>query len=208
MHLWRENLDDTKHANWITTRQRLSSWTQTEPFTLTLSPLLFVLTLPTFPSRPVMATLVSWLQITWLDKHISAVCRSAHVEFRRISSIRQYLTVEATKTLDCAFVLSKLGYCNSLLFGYPLYLLCRVPKVQNSAAKLVFKARKRDYVQPLLQALHWLPVQARIDCKLSTICHDFFSDLSPAYFSDRLNLCCDQIVYRDKIFLSWPDKYL
>ena len=56
------------------------------------------------------------------DKHISAVCRSAHVEFRRISSIRQDLTVEAT-TLNCY---------NSLLSGCRLYLLGRLQKVQNS----------------------------------------------------------------------------
>ena len=42
--------------------------------------------------------------------------------------------------------------------------------------KLVFKAPRRDYVQPLLQALHWLPVQARIDNRLSTICHNLFSN--------------------------------
>ena len=44
-----------------------------------------------------------------------------------------------------------------------------VKKVQNSAAKLFFKACKFDNVQPLLQALHWLPVQARIDYKLSAV---------------------------------------
>ena len=91
--------------------------------------------------------------IMCLDKHTSKVCRSAYVKIRRISSIRQYLTVEATKTLVCAFVLSKLDYCNSLLFGYPLYILRRLQKVQNSAAKLVFKSRRRDHVQPLLRAL-------------------------------------------------------
>ena len=52
----------------------------------------------------------------------------------------------------------------------------RLQKVLNSAAKLLLKARKLDHVQPLLQAIHWLPVQARIDYKLSTICHNFFSD--------------------------------
>ena len=39
-------------------------------------------------------------------------------------------------------------------------------------------------VRPLLQALHWLPVRARIDYKLSTFCQYFFSGSSPAYFSD------------------------
>ena len=63
------------------------------------------------------------------DKHISIVCCSAHVKIRRISSIRQYLTVEATKTLVCAFVLSKLDYCNALLSGCSLYILRKLQKV-------------------------------------------------------------------------------
>ena len=123
-----------------------------------------------------------------LDKHISNVCRSAYVEIRRISSTRQYLTVEATQTLVCAFVLSKLDCFNSLLSGYPLYILRRLQKVQNSVSKLIFKSRRRDQVQPLLQALHWLLVQARVDHKLSTICHFFSSDSSPAYLSDLLTV--------------------
>ena len=41
--------------------------------------------------------------------------------------------------------------------------------VKNSAEKLFFKACKCDYVQPLLQTLHWLPVHARTDYKLLTV---------------------------------------
>ena len=86
-----------------------------------------------------------------------------------------YLTVEERKekknlthTLVCVFVLSKLFYRNSPVSGHPLYLLSRLQKVQNTAAKLVFKLRKRrDRVKPLLQDLHWLAVQARIDYKMS-----------------------------------------
>ena len=94
--------------------------------------------------------------------HISNVCRSAYVEIRRIGSIHQCLTVEATKTLVCAFVLSKLDYCNSLLFGCPLYILRRLQKDQNSTVKLVFKSRRRDHVLPLLQFFHWILVQVRV----------------------------------------------
>ena len=109
------------------------------------------------------------------------------MEITRIGSIRQNLTVEATKTLLCAFVLSNLDY--SLLSGCPLYLLSRLEKVQKpTVKKIVFKARKRDHVPPLLQTLHCLPVQARIDYKLSAICHNLFSDSSPAYFSDLLTV--------------------
>ena len=49
-------------------------------------------------------------------------------------------------------------------------------QVVGFAAKLFFKASKCDHVQPFLQFLHCLPVQARTEWKLSTICH--FSDLS------------------------------
>ena len=38
--------------------------------------------------------------------------------------------------------------------------------------------------QPLLHALHWLPAQARIDYKLSTVCHNLFLDSFFAYRSD------------------------
>ena len=66
-----------------------------------------------------------------LDKHISNVCRSAYVEIRRISSICKYLTVEVTKTLVCAFVLSRLDHRNSLLSGCPLYILRSLQKVRT-----------------------------------------------------------------------------
>ena len=57
-----------------------------------------------------------------------------------------------------------------------------------SCNRLVLKARKRDHVTPLLRALHWLPIQDRVDYKLSTFCHSFFSCVASVYLSDLLNL--------------------
>ena len=89
-----------------------------------------------------------------MEKHVINVCRSVYTEIRRISNIHHYLTGDATETLLCAFVLSKLDYCNSLLSGSPKHLLDKLQKVQNSAARLVFKARKHEHIKPLLQKLH------------------------------------------------------
>ena len=123
-----------------------------------------------------------------LELQIKHICRSAYCELRRISSIRHFLSVDATKMLLSAFVLSKLDYCNSLLSGCPQYLLHKLQKIQNSAARLALKAKRSDHVQPLLISLHWLPVQARIDYKLATLCHAFFCNTAPSYLSDLLSV--------------------
>ena len=65
-------------------------------------------------------------------------------------------------------------------------MLERLQKVQNSAARLIFRCRKQNHISPLLMSLHWLPIDARIEYKLSVICHSLFLGLSPIYFSDLL----------------------
>jgi hypothetical protein len=123
-----------------------------------------------------------------LDAHVSNICKSAYLEIRRISSIRHLLTLESTKTLVCSFVLSKLDYCNSLLAGAPIYLIDKLQRVQNSAAKLVLKAKKHDHVQPLLKKLHWLPISHRISYKISSICFKSFADSLPPYLHNLLTV--------------------
>ena len=55
------------------------------------------------------------------------------------------------------------------LMKYTQSSKCSLSVLIHPAAKLVSKAHKRDHVQPLLQALLWLPIQARIDYKLCVI---------------------------------------
>ena len=123
-----------------------------------------------------------------ISTHVQTVCRKAYIDLRRISYIRHLLSEDATKTFLSAFVLSKLDYCNSLFSGCPQNQLDKLQKVQNSAAKLVSRSRKHDHVTPILKSLHWLPVPARIDYKLASLCHSFFSDLSPRYLADLLSV--------------------
>ena len=104
-----------------------------------------------------------------MTAHIVNLIRTANFELRRINFIRHYLSVQATKTLVSAFVLSRLVYCNSILSGCPQYLLNRLQKVQNNAARLILKASKTDHITPHLRTLHWLPVDARIKYKLCSL---------------------------------------
>ena len=123
-----------------------------------------------------------------VELQVKNVCRSAYSELRRISTIRHLLSVDSTKILVSASVISRLDYCHSFLSGCPKHLLEKLQKVQNSAARLVLKAHNLDHVLPLLRTLHWLPIQARIKDKLSTLCHSFFSDTASFYLSDLLRV--------------------
>ena len=90
-----------------------------------------------------------------LDTHVMSVCRSAYCAIRQISSIRRFLTTDATKILVCAFVLSRLDYCNSLLSNALKYIINKLQRVQNCAARLIVKARKCDHITPIFKSLHW-----------------------------------------------------
>ena len=119
-------------------------------------------------------------------QHISHICKIAYLELRRISSIRHYLNVEATKVLVCAFVLSRLDYCNSLFSNIPQYELDRLQKLQNHAARLVCQVSKRESASPLLRSLHWLPIRKRISHKLSSLTYACLNGLAPTYLSDLI----------------------
>ena len=124
-----------------------------------------------------------------MTAHVVNLIRTANFELRRINSIRHYLSVQVTKTLLSAFVLSRLDCCNSLLSGCPQYLLNRRQKVQNNAARLILKAPKTDHITPHLRTLHWLPIDARIKYKLRSLCFGAITSICPVYLSDLLKIC-------------------
>ena len=123
-----------------------------------------------------------------MKQHITKVCQTCYFELKRISSIRKFLTEDATKTLVTSCVLSRLDYCNSLLTGCPDNILQPLQKVQNSAARIIFKARYRQPTTPLLIQLHWLPVKERINYKTACFCYHIITDSAPAYLSDLVQL--------------------
>ena len=132
---------------------------------------------------------------TRIDEHVPDICHKVYIDIRRISSIRHLLSIDATKTLLSAFVLPKLD-CNSLFYGSPMHMLERLQKVQNSAARLIVQCHKQNHTSSIFTSLQWLPINARIEYKLSIICHSFFLDMSPIYlyelllvYTPKRNLC-------------------
>ena len=112
---------------------------------------------------------------------IDRICQTACFEIRRIGSVRQFLTTEATKIFVTSLVLSRLHHCNSLSAGIPQKLVNKVQRVMNCAARLVCKAHKREHVSPLPVDLHWLFVERRIEYKIATICYNVITGTAPPY---------------------------
>ena len=65
---------------------------------------------------------------------INSTCAKSFYHLRRITSIRKYLSFDLTKLLILTFVISRLDYCNSLLYGAPDYMIKKLQRVQNRVA--------------------------------------------------------------------------
>ena len=88
-----------------------------------------------------------------LKKQVNKLCQLAYLEIKRIGSIRQYLSVEATKTLVSSLVLSRLDYCNALLAGSPQVLLDKIQRVTNCSAQLTSSTKLQNLLKLLLYSL-------------------------------------------------------
>ena len=121
-----------------------------------------------------------------LSNHISAVCKTAFFALYKIGKIRPFLSLESTKTLVHAHVLSRLDFCNGILFGLPDNEIQKLQRVQNAAARLVTRAKKYDHISPILFQLHWLPIKYRINFKILSLVFLCLHDLAPSYLQELL----------------------
>ena len=77
-----------------------------------------------------------------MNAHVTNIARTYYFELRRLASIRRFLTSTATATLVSAFVLSRIDYCNSLLFGSTHDVASHLQRIQNYAARVILRLSK------------------------------------------------------------------
>ena len=106
-----------------------------------------------------------------MNEHVSNIARTCYFELRRLASIRRFLTSTATATLVSAFVLSRIDYCNSLLFGSTNDVTSHLQRIQNYAARVIFRLPMSSSITIHLRSLHWLPVKVRNTYKIACLCY-------------------------------------
>jgi len=94
---------------------------------------------------------------------------SCFAVLRQIRSIRRSVTRPVLQSLVASLVLTRLDYGCSTLPGLPARQLNRLQSVVNSAARLVYSARRSERMSPLLRELNWLRVPERIDFRLAVL---------------------------------------
>ena len=101
--------------------------------------------------------------------------------------IRHLLDRKSTEIMLNAYVTSRLDHGNGLLYGVSDHLLTQLQRVQNSAARLVTKTKRREHITPALIDLHWLPIRQRIEYKLLLLTFNSLNGLAAPYLAEILS---------------------
>lgn len=103
-----------------------------------------------------------------MNKHINKVVSHCYKLLKDIGRVRNVLSMKHTEMLVHS-VVGRFDYCNGLFYNINKSNLYKLQKVQNSAARLIARKRKRDSATTILNDLHWLKIESRIIFKILLI---------------------------------------
>ena len=104
-----------------------------------------------------------------------------------MASIQRFLTNTATATFVSAFVLSRIDYCSSLLFGSTHDVTSYLQWIQSYAARVILRFPKSSSTTTHLESLHWLPAKVRSTYKIACLCYHCHSSTTQSYVADMLH---------------------
>ncbi|XP_045129276.1 uncharacterized protein LOC123515008 [Portunus trituberculatus] len=128
------------------------------------------------------------------------------MKLHNLYKIRGCLNEFAAKAIVQAVVVSRLDYCNSLLYGATARDINCLQKFQNSAARFVSGASRYDHITPVRKRLHWLPIMQRVEYKVALIVYKALNNAAPSYISELLStyVPCRQLRTVDLGLLQVP----
>ena len=121
-----------------------------------------------------------------MKRHVGRTVSTCFYHLRRLRQLRHHVDSDTMKQLVCAFILSRLDYCNAVLYGLPQQTISQLQHVQNTAARVVLGLSPRDHVRPALKELHWLPVIYRIQYKVALLMFMVHNKQCPVYLAESV----------------------
>ena len=121
-----------------------------------------------------------------MDAQVNAIVSSCNYHIRSLRHVRNRLNLESAKTVACGLVLSRIDYCNSLLYGTSESNISKLQAVQNNLARAVLQLPRRSNSHNALKQLHWLPVVERIKYKIAVTTHAVRTTSQPAYLRELI----------------------
>ena len=118
------------------------------------------------------------------DQHVTNIVKASNFHMKAFRHIRPVLERSVANTVACSIVTTRLDYCNALLYGTSAGNMVKLQRVQNTLARIVTGAKRRDHITPVLRDLHWLPVAKRIEYKVALITHKVRQAKQPEYLSE------------------------
>ena len=123
-----------------------------------------------------------------MESHIKKVTHSCYFQLKNIGKIRDLKDKDIAHMLVHSFVTSRFDYCNCFYAGVPSYLLERLQKIQNKAARLVLRKGHKHDSKELRKLLYRLPIQKRVDFKTACLVFKSLNNLSPSYIQDLIEI--------------------
>ena len=88
--------------------------------------------------------------------------------------------------LNLPLFLSRIDYCNSLLFGSTHDVISHLQRIQNYAARVILRLPKSYSITTHLKSLPWLPVKERTTYNIACLCYHCHNSTAPSYVADML----------------------
>ena len=123
-----------------------------------------------------------------MQRQVNFVCSNSFYYLRKVWSIRNQVKTSVLIELIRVLVLSRVDYCNFLYYRLPNFLLAKLQRIMNSAARLIFRLSPSTPTSSYLKQLHWLPIRQRIVFKILLYAHRFIHQPAklPLYLSELM----------------------
>ena len=104
-------------------------------------------------------------------------------QYNNIRRIRKFLSFEAAKTLVQALVISRLDYCNSVLYGIRLSSRINYSAYKTQPLDFLPNTPRYSYTTLVMVDLHWLLVKFRIIFEVTLFTFKAVHGIAPTYMT-------------------------